>query len=224
MATSRGSGWIVIVLQRNCFTITLAFWCSIYLFIFLSLVESAIMSVNIHINSPNVHYTDTHITARYSYQTTSVHTENSNITVSFEPFEMRIHASASSADTNLSVWDVGEPLHHRDDVPHGEACAPSGCHARGLGRQQRDHCHGRCPGQQTGPYLENQDWAEGEQSLCAHLDQYMLGWLQTLLRSVIAQKRLQKSFCLLIIPKLQYYEKHCNPFYSLLWPRYAHMI
>lgn len=47
------------------------------------LVDSAIMSANIHINSPNVQYTDTHITARYSYQTTSVHTEENNITVTF---------------------------------------------------------------------------------------------------------------------------------------------
>ncbi|CAG10328.1 unnamed protein product, partial [Tetraodon nigroviridis] len=39
------------------------------------------MSVNIHINSPNVQYTDAHITARYSYQTTSVHAEENNITV-----------------------------------------------------------------------------------------------------------------------------------------------
>lgn len=41
------------------------------------------MSVNIHINSPNVRYTETHITARYSYQTTYVHKEDNNITVTF---------------------------------------------------------------------------------------------------------------------------------------------
>lgn len=118
------------------------------------------MSVNIHINSPNVQYTDTHITARYSYQTTSVHTEGNNITVTFLiPLSCAIHANVSSPDTKLSVWDIGEPLHHRDDIPHGEACAPPGCNARGLGRQQRDHCHGRSPGQQPGPDLENQDWA-----------------------------------------------------------------
>ncbi|XP_034015560.1 inositol-3-phosphate synthase 1-B-like [Thalassophryne amazonica] len=39
------------------------------------------MSVNIHINSPNVRYTETHIVAQYSYQTTSVHTEGNKITV-----------------------------------------------------------------------------------------------------------------------------------------------
>lgn len=132
---------------------------------------------------------------------------------------MRIHASASSADTNLSVWDVGEPLHHRDDVPHGEACAPPGCNARGLGRQQRDHCHGRCPGQQPGPYLENQDWAEGEQGLCAHLDQYMLGWLQTLLRSVLLRSDCRKAFVFL---SSQYYSimkntvTHSTVYYDLV--------
>ncbi|XP_056915503.1 inositol-3-phosphate synthase 1-A-like [Takifugu flavidus] len=40
------------------------------------------MSVNVRINSPNVQYTDTHITARYSYQTTSVHRDGNNITAS----------------------------------------------------------------------------------------------------------------------------------------------
>ncbi|XP_029901017.1 inositol-3-phosphate synthase 1-A [Myripristis murdjan] len=40
------------------------------------------MSTNIHINSPNVRYTDRHIEAQYSYQTTSVHREGKNITVS----------------------------------------------------------------------------------------------------------------------------------------------
>lgn len=49
--------------------------------VFVFLAESAIMSVNIRINSPNVQYTDTHITSRYSYQTTSVHIEENNITV-----------------------------------------------------------------------------------------------------------------------------------------------
>ena len=78
-----------------------------------------------------------------------------------------MHANASSANTKLFVWDVGDPQHHGDDLPHGAACAPSGCNARGLGRQQRDHCHGRGPGQQAAPYLENQDWAEGE-SLCQY--------------------------------------------------------
>lgn len=167
MAKCQGSGGITIVRRGTCLTVTLVF-CFV-----LSLADSAIMSVNIHINSPNVQYTDTHITALYSYQTTSVRTEENNITVTFsDPSEMRIHANASSADTNLSVWDIGEPLHHRDDIPHGEACDPPGCDAGGLGRQQRDHCHGCCPGQPPGPDLENQDWAEGEQNLCACLVQY----------------------------------------------------
>ncbi|XP_039641233.1 inositol-3-phosphate synthase 1-A-like isoform X2 [Perca fluviatilis] len=39
------------------------------------------MSVNVHINSPNVRYTDTHIVSQYPYQTTSVHTEGNKITV-----------------------------------------------------------------------------------------------------------------------------------------------
>ncbi|XP_037550509.1 inositol-3-phosphate synthase 1-A [Nematolebias whitei] len=39
------------------------------------------MSVNIHINSPNVKYTETHIEAQYSYQTTSVHQEGNKLTV-----------------------------------------------------------------------------------------------------------------------------------------------
>lgn len=40
------------------------------------------MSENIHINSPNVKYTDTHIVAQYTYQTTSVHKEGKTLTVS----------------------------------------------------------------------------------------------------------------------------------------------
>lgn len=40
------------------------------------------MSVNIHINSPNVKYTDTHIEALYAYQTTSVHRNGEKVTVS----------------------------------------------------------------------------------------------------------------------------------------------
>lgn len=39
------------------------------------------MSVNIHINSTNVTYTDAHITAKYPYQTTTVHREGNTITV-----------------------------------------------------------------------------------------------------------------------------------------------
>lgn len=39
------------------------------------------MSVNIQVNSPDVTYTDTHITAKYPYQTTSVHREGNNVMV-----------------------------------------------------------------------------------------------------------------------------------------------
>nr|XP_020442573.1 inositol-3-phosphate synthase 1 isoform X1 [Monopterus albus]XP_020442574.1 inositol-3-phosphate synthase 1 isoform X1 [Monopterus albus] len=46
------------------------------------------MSLNIHINSPNVVYTDTHITARYSYQTTSVQRKGNKVTVSPRTTEM----------------------------------------------------------------------------------------------------------------------------------------
>ncbi|XP_071390264.1 inositol-3-phosphate synthase 1-A-like [Centroberyx affinis] len=46
------------------------------------------MSANIHINSPNVRYTDKYIEAQYSYQTTSVHREGSKITVSPSTNEM----------------------------------------------------------------------------------------------------------------------------------------
>nr|XP_046269639.1 inositol-3-phosphate synthase 1-B-like [Scatophagus argus] len=46
------------------------------------------MSVNIRINSPNVVYTDAHITAQYSYQTTSVYREGDSITVTPRTTEM----------------------------------------------------------------------------------------------------------------------------------------
>uniref|UniRef100_A0A8C4FD68 inositol-3-phosphate synthase n=1 Tax=Dicentrarchus labrax TaxID=13489 RepID=A0A8C4FD68_DICLA len=46
------------------------------------------MSMNIQINSPNVKYTDTHIMAQYSYQTTSVHTEGDRVTVTPRTTEM----------------------------------------------------------------------------------------------------------------------------------------
>uniref|UniRef100_A0A3B3DGI3 inositol-3-phosphate synthase n=1 Tax=Oryzias melastigma TaxID=30732 RepID=A0A3B3DGI3_ORYME len=46
------------------------------------------MSVNIHINSPNVKYTDTHIFAKYSYESTSVQQDGSNITVTPRSTEM----------------------------------------------------------------------------------------------------------------------------------------
>lgn len=64
-------------------------WCHLGLLpvlqpkLLLCVSEAAIMSVNVRINSPNVQYTDTHITARYSYQTTSVHRDGNNVTVTF---------------------------------------------------------------------------------------------------------------------------------------------
>lgn len=48
------------------------------------------MSVSIHINSPNVKYTDTHIEAQYSYQTTSVHRDGNKVTVTPRTTEMTI--------------------------------------------------------------------------------------------------------------------------------------
>ncbi|XP_029316403.1 inositol-3-phosphate synthase 1-A-like [Cottoperca gobio] len=46
------------------------------------------MPVNIHINSPNVKYTDGHIVSQYSYHTTSVHREGNTITVTPQTTEM----------------------------------------------------------------------------------------------------------------------------------------
>ncbi|KAM9355983.1 inositol-3-phosphate synthase 1-A-like [Pholidichthys leucotaenia] len=46
------------------------------------------MSVKIHINSPNVKYTDTHIVSQYSYQTTSVHRDRNEVTVTPQTTEM----------------------------------------------------------------------------------------------------------------------------------------
>nr|ABE98241.1 myo-inositol-1 phosphate synthase-like [Oreochromis mossambicus] len=48
------------------------------------------MSVNVHINSPNVKYTDSHIEAQYSYQTTSVHRDGNKVTVTPRTTEMTI--------------------------------------------------------------------------------------------------------------------------------------
>lgn len=48
------------------------------------LAESGAMSATVHINSPNVKYTDTHIVAQYSYQTTSVHRDGNKVTVSLK--------------------------------------------------------------------------------------------------------------------------------------------
>ncbi|XP_053191547.1 inositol-3-phosphate synthase 1-A-like [Scomber japonicus] len=41
--------------------------------------DSENMSENIHVDSPNVRYTDTHIVAQYSYQTTSVHRDGNKV-------------------------------------------------------------------------------------------------------------------------------------------------
>ncbi|KAM3594094.1 uncharacterized protein V6R79_002166 [Siganus canaliculatus] len=46
------------------------------------------MALNIHVKSPNVKYTETHIVAQYSYQTASVHSEGNNITVNPVTTEM----------------------------------------------------------------------------------------------------------------------------------------
>ncbi|KAM9842072.1 inositol-3-phosphate synthase 1-B-like [Aulostomus maculatus] len=46
------------------------------------------MAGKIHINSPNVEYTDTHIVSQYSYQTTSVHRDGNNVTVTPHSTEM----------------------------------------------------------------------------------------------------------------------------------------
>lgn len=60
------------------------------------------MSLNIHINSPNVKYTDTHITAHYYYQTASVHRDANDITVS-NPF---LHLY-----NILLIWDKPVVMH-----------------------------------------------------------------------------------------------------------------
>ncbi|KAI3367569.1 hypothetical protein L3Q82_026415, partial [Scortum barcoo] len=43
--------------------------------------DTAAMSVSIHVNSPRVRYTETHIVSQYSYETTSVHREGDKVTV-----------------------------------------------------------------------------------------------------------------------------------------------
>ncbi|XP_072769719.1 inositol-3-phosphate synthase 1-A-like isoform X2 [Nerophis lumbriciformis] len=48
------------------------------------------MSVKMHINSPDVKYTETHIEAQYSYQTTSVHKDGNTITVTPRTTEMTL--------------------------------------------------------------------------------------------------------------------------------------
>lgn len=46
------------------------------------------MSVNVHINSPNVKYTEKHILSQYLYQTTSVHRDGNKVTVTPRTTEM----------------------------------------------------------------------------------------------------------------------------------------
>lgn len=46
------------------------------------------MSGNIHVDSPNVRYTDTHIVSQYSYQTTSVHRDGNKLSVTPHTTEM----------------------------------------------------------------------------------------------------------------------------------------
>ncbi|XP_051942002.1 inositol-3-phosphate synthase 1-A-like [Hippocampus zosterae] len=48
------------------------------------------MPVKIHVNSPNVKYTDTHIEAQYSYHSTSVHKNGNTVTVMPRSTEMTI--------------------------------------------------------------------------------------------------------------------------------------
>ncbi|XP_057714644.1 inositol-3-phosphate synthase 1-A-like isoform X2 [Corythoichthys intestinalis] len=48
------------------------------------------MSVKIHINSPNVKYSETHIEAQYSYHTTSVHKNGTTVTVTPRSTEMTL--------------------------------------------------------------------------------------------------------------------------------------
>uniref|UniRef100_A0A8C6UIQ7 inositol-3-phosphate synthase n=1 Tax=Neogobius melanostomus TaxID=47308 RepID=A0A8C6UIQ7_9GOBI len=63
------------------------------------------MPVRIHVNSPNVRYTDTHIEAKYVYQTTSVHREGHHITVTPQSTQMRFRTG--SRVPRLGVMLVG---------------------------------------------------------------------------------------------------------------------
>ncbi|XP_056281920.1 inositol-3-phosphate synthase 1-A-like isoform X3 [Pseudoliparis swirei] len=63
------------------------------------------MSVNVHINSPNVKYTDTHIVSQYSYQTTSVHRDGNKVTVTPHTTEMTFSTERHVA--RLGVMLVG---------------------------------------------------------------------------------------------------------------------
>lgn len=63
------------------------------------------MPVTIHINSPNVRYSDTHIEADYVYQSTSVHTEGRHITVT--PHSTQMTFRTESRVPRLGVMLVG---------------------------------------------------------------------------------------------------------------------
>uniref|UniRef100_A0A8C6UGA9 inositol-3-phosphate synthase n=1 Tax=Neogobius melanostomus TaxID=47308 RepID=A0A8C6UGA9_9GOBI len=63
------------------------------------------MPVRIHVNSPNVRYTDTHIEAKYVYQTTSVHREGHHITVTPQSTQMTFRTE--SHVPRLGVMLVG---------------------------------------------------------------------------------------------------------------------
>lgn len=102
------------------------------------------MSVNIQVNSPDVAYTDSHITAKYLYQTTTVQQEGNDITVIclllllllFILFVNNNNYIIVSKFIPVSLLKTGESLHHRHDLPHGEESAKAGGDAGGLGGQQ----------------------------------------------------------------------------------------
>lgn len=78
--------------------------------------ESVAMSATIHINSPNVKYTDTHIVAQYSYQTTSVHRDGNKVTVSPKPFtciSVCVCYLCSRSLTLLHMWNRWLPAQRR---------------------------------------------------------------------------------------------------------------
>lgn len=63
---------------------------------------------------------------------------------------------------SLSMAYAGDTSKHRDDIPHRSARPPAGRDAGGLGGQQRNHRHRRCPGQQAGAQLEDQERRKGQ--------------------------------------------------------------
>ncbi|KAK7904761.1 hypothetical protein WMY93_017368 [Mugilogobius chulae] len=63
------------------------------------------MPVKIHINSPHVHYTDSHIEAEYVYQTTTAHREGDHITVT--PHNTQMTFMTESHVPRLGVMLVG---------------------------------------------------------------------------------------------------------------------